>query len=276
MCASRASRLWECWLPEERPAPNWVRTVRAISADPPVMNGSLAAWLSSWSKQTPRKSRYMTSTTGPHAGHGRTDGETDDRGLGDRRVPDPVAEARRGAHGSGRTRCRPRRRRHRRGRPARRRPARTRGRCGWRPWCGTSARRSGRRRRVRVSTGAVRTTKSKSVAATGWRTTRARSTAVSSSVATDDSSASISALADAGLEEPPPVEDERVTLLPLPHLLGRPVALRVALVVAVPAVGGRLDDGGTAPDLRRLDDVPHGRSPWPRRRCRPRRTYGSP
>ena len=64
MWASSASRLCECWLPEERPAPNWVRTVSAISAAPPVMNGSLAAWLSSWSKQTPRKSRYISSTTG--------------------------------------------------------------------------------------------------------------------------------------------------------------------------------------------------------------------
>ena len=64
MWASSASRLCECWLPDERPAPNWVRTVSAISAAPPVMNGSLAAWLSSWSKQTPRKSRYISSTTG--------------------------------------------------------------------------------------------------------------------------------------------------------------------------------------------------------------------
>ena len=64
MWASSASRLCECWLPDERPAPNWVRTVSAISAPPPVMNGSLAAWLSSWSKQTPRKSRYISSTTG--------------------------------------------------------------------------------------------------------------------------------------------------------------------------------------------------------------------
>ena len=64
MWASSASRLCECWLPEERPAPNWVRTVSAISAAPPVMKGSLAAWLSSWSKQTPRKSRYIISTTG--------------------------------------------------------------------------------------------------------------------------------------------------------------------------------------------------------------------
>ena len=64
MCASSASRLCECWLPEERPAPNWVRTVSAISAAPPVMNGSFAAWLSSWSRHTPRKSRYISSTTG--------------------------------------------------------------------------------------------------------------------------------------------------------------------------------------------------------------------
>ncbi len=64
MWASRASRLWECWLPDERPAPNWVRTVSAIWAAPPVMNGILAAWLSSWSRQTPTKSRYMSSTTG--------------------------------------------------------------------------------------------------------------------------------------------------------------------------------------------------------------------
>ena len=64
MWASSASRLCECWLPDERPAPNWVRTVSAISAAPPVMNGSLAAWLSSWSRQTPTKSRYISSTTG--------------------------------------------------------------------------------------------------------------------------------------------------------------------------------------------------------------------
>ncbi len=64
MCASRASRLCECWLPEERPAPNCVRTVSAICAAPPVMKGSLAAWLSSWSRHTPTKSRYISSTTG--------------------------------------------------------------------------------------------------------------------------------------------------------------------------------------------------------------------
>ncbi len=64
MCASSASRLCECWLPDERPAPNCVRTVSAICAAPPVMNGSLAAWFRSWSRHTPRKSRYISSTTG--------------------------------------------------------------------------------------------------------------------------------------------------------------------------------------------------------------------
>ena len=64
MWASSASRLWECWLPDERPAPNWVRTVSAICAAPPVMNGIFAAWLSSWSRHTPTKSRYISSTTG--------------------------------------------------------------------------------------------------------------------------------------------------------------------------------------------------------------------
>ena len=93
MCASSASRLCECWLPEERPAPNWVRTVSAICAAPPVMNGSFAAWFSSWSRHTPRKSRYISSTTGPHARHRRADAEADDRALGDRRVADPIAEA---------------------------------------------------------------------------------------------------------------------------------------------------------------------------------------
>ena len=72
MCASSASRLCECWLPDERPAPNCVRTVSAISAAPPVMNGNLAAWLSNWSKQTPMKSRYIELDHGAHAGHGRS------------------------------------------------------------------------------------------------------------------------------------------------------------------------------------------------------------
>ncbi|HEX6577230.1 MAG TPA: hypothetical protein VF082_02605, partial [Jiangellaceae bacterium] len=66
-CASSASRLCECWLPDDRPAPNWVRMVSPILAAPLVMNGSFATWLSSWSKHTPKKSRYITSTTGAYS-----------------------------------------------------------------------------------------------------------------------------------------------------------------------------------------------------------------
>ena len=62
--ASSVSRLCECWLPDERPEPNCVRTTSGTVTAPPVMKRSLAAWLRSWSKQTPRKSRYISSTTG--------------------------------------------------------------------------------------------------------------------------------------------------------------------------------------------------------------------
>src|SRR5258706_344307 len=42
MWASNASRLCECWLPDERPAPNCVRTVSAISAAPPRAQDEVA------------------------------------------------------------------------------------------------------------------------------------------------------------------------------------------------------------------------------------------
>ena len=81
-------------------------------------------------------------------------------------------------------------------------------------------------------------------------------------------------VADAGLPEPGRVPEERVARLPLGDLLGRPVALRVALVVAVPAVGGGLDEGGPAagPDGRRRRRPSWPR--WRRRRCRRRRRSG--
>ena len=50
---------------------------------------------------------------------------------------------------------------------------------------------------------------------------------------------------DARRPEPARVDEQRVACLPLLDLVGRSVALRVAFVVAVPAVGGRLDDDGT-------------------------------
>ena len=93
MWARRASRLCECWLPDDRPAPNWVRTVKAISADPPVMNGSLAAWFEQLVQADTEEVQVHDLDDRPHPGHGRTDTEPDDRRLGDRRVPDPVPEA---------------------------------------------------------------------------------------------------------------------------------------------------------------------------------------
>ena len=42
------------------------------------------------------------------------------------------------------------------------------------------------------------------------------------------------------------MDDQRIACFPLANLVGRPVALRVAFVVAVPAVRGGLDDDGTA------------------------------
>ena len=55
------------------------------------------------------------------------------------------------------------------------------------------------------------------------------------------------------------MDDERVACLPLLLLLGRPVPLRVALVVAVPPVGGRLDDRGAGATAQGLDHVLHRR-----------------
>ncbi len=57
------------------------------------MNGSFAAWFSSWSRQTPTKSRYISSTTGRIPAIAAPTPRPDDRGLGDRRVAHAVAEA---------------------------------------------------------------------------------------------------------------------------------------------------------------------------------------
>ena len=92
------------------------------------MKGSLAAWLSSWSKQTPMKSRYISSTTGRMpamaAPTPRPTIAVSEIGVSRTRSPNSLGAAR----GSARRRCRPRRRRRRRRRPARPRRARPRGR----------------------------------------------------------------------------------------------------------------------------------------------------
>ena len=95
----------------------------------------------------------------------------------------------------------------------------------------------------------------------GASSRRAASTASSSSRATDASQRVDRVVGDARRPEPARVDEQRVARLPLLHLVGRPVALRVAFVVAVPAVGGGLDD--------RRDRVRRGR-PRPRRASRTR------
>ena len=241
MWASSASRLWECWLPEERPAPNWVRTVSAIWAAPPVMNGSFAAWLSSWSRQTPTKSRYISSTTG--------------------RIPAIAAPTPRpmiavSEIGVSRTRS-PNRSRRPRVSPKTLPPAPTSipatktrssaaSSASRASWIASIVRKTGASSPGSGGSGASglgRTTKSNSVVAAGlgqWPGPPRRRRPAR--CATDASSAAIVVVADAAGAEASGVDDERVPRLPLLDLLGRSVALRVALVVAVPPVGGRLDD----------------------------------
>ena len=64
------------------------------------------------------------------------------------------------------------------------------------------------------------------------------------------------------------VREQRVTGLPRLDLVRRSVALGIAFVVAVPAVGRGLDHGGTPARARRQHHVLHRRMPWRRRRCR--------
>ena len=62
---------------------------------------------------------------------------------------------------------------------------------------------------------------------------------------------------DAGFPQQGLVHEQRVTGPPLLHLVRGSVALGIALVVAVPAIGRRLDEGGAAPVARGSDDVLH-------------------
>ena len=53
------------------------------------------------------------------------------------------------------------------------------------------------------------------------------------------------------------MDDQGIACFPLANFVGRPVALRVAFVVAVPAVRGGLDDDGTPPGAGRRDRRAH-------------------
>ena len=210
------------------------------------MNGSLAAWLSSWSRQTPRKSRYISSTTGRMPGHGRADAEAHDRRLGDRGVAHPVAEPVAQPAGEPEDVAARRRRRCRPRTPARRSRARPRARRGSRPSCGRPARPSA------TGAGSARTGRGRTTKSVQRRGRRAREPAgrldglrrarrpPTPPASRSPSSSIPAARSTRGVHE------QRVALLPLAQLVGRPVALRVALVVAVPAVGRRLDDDRAA------------------------------
>ena len=61
---SHASRLWQCWAAPPVPAPAGRRTTMGREMLPPNMKRILAAWLTSWSMATVRKSLNMSSAMG--------------------------------------------------------------------------------------------------------------------------------------------------------------------------------------------------------------------
>ena len=89
-CVSHASRLWECCAPPRWPAPPWVRRTSGTVSWPPDMKCAFAAWLTSWSSASVRKSTNMISTTGRRSRLRRADGDAADRRLADRRVADAL------------------------------------------------------------------------------------------------------------------------------------------------------------------------------------------
>ena len=64
MWQNSASRLCECWPASEFPAPPCVRTTSGTLPWPPDMKRYFAAWLTTWSIASSRKSMNSISTTG--------------------------------------------------------------------------------------------------------------------------------------------------------------------------------------------------------------------
>ena len=93
MCASSASRLCECWLPDERPAPNCVRTVSAISRGAAGHERQLRGLVEQLVEAHAEEVEVHELHDRAHARHRRADAEADDRALGDRGVAHAVAEA---------------------------------------------------------------------------------------------------------------------------------------------------------------------------------------
>ena len=193
---------------------------------------------------------------GAHARHRGADTEADDRALGDRGVADAIAEAvvqaaRQPEHVAA-------------GRDVDSRDEHplVAGQLGFERGADRVHGAEHRRHRwpapaVRRARVAARTTKSVRVVGAGAVSRRAASTASSSSCPTADCIDSSVVVGDARRSEPARVDEQRVARFPLPDLVGRSVALWVAFVVTVPAVGRGLDDDGTAPGARRADHRVH-------------------
>ena len=219
------------------------------------MNGSLAAWLRSWSRQTPTKSRYMSSTTGRMPGHRRADAEAHDRRLRDRRVAHPVAEPVVQAAGEAEDVAAVADVDAGDEHPLVGRRARPRARRGWRPSCGRPARPPATAP-ARAASGRVadheveqRSTASGS-AARGRPRRRASSSRVDRRLERRDRRRRRRPAS----RRRAACTSERIALAATRCSSSAvAVALRVALVVAVPAVGGGLDDDRAAAGPHAVD-----------------------
>ena len=102
MCASSASRLCECWLPDERPAPNCVRTVSAISRGAAGHERQLGRLVEQLVEAHAEEVEVHELDDRPHARHRRADAEAHDRasrrsGVSRTRSPNRVVQAAREA-----------------------------------------------------------------------------------------------------------------------------------------------------------------------------------
>ena len=272
MCASSASRLCECWLPDERPGaelgPHGQRHLGGPAGHERQLRGLVEQLIETDAEEVEVHELH----DGPHARHRGADAEPDDRALRDRRVAHAVAEAvvqaahqtehvaARGHVDAGDEDPLVRRQLHlERGADRVHRPE--------------DRRVGGRCRRL----GALGPGTRHEVVEARDRGRRAahgpRSTAASSSRATSVSIAVSTASSTPADRSRSACTSERVARVPLVLLVRRSVPLGVTLVVAVPPVGRRLDEdrAGTGSRARRRPSPSPPRSP--RRRCRrPRRT----
>ena len=262
MCASSASRLCECWLPDERPAPNCVRTVSAISRGAAGHERQLRGLVEQLVEAHAEEVEVHQLDDRPHARHRRADAEArrsrvSEIGVSRTRSPKrscrprvspntlpPAADVDAGDEhplvggelGLERVVDRVHRAEHRRVGGRRRR-------------LGPVGPRRGRRSRAASAAAGVGEPPGGLDGVVELARDRRLAAPRSSSSATP---ASIGAGARGRASGSRASHSS--------HLVGRPVALRVALVVAVPAVGRGLDDRrDRAPARTRVDHVVHRR-----------------